>query len=82
MGQEAALRTEAIGVLHIRLHRARKLASADAFGSSDPYATVSFSKFSKPMFATRTIVDTLDPRWEEDAYSMCLRIERRVRQGN
>ncbi|KAG7562247.1 hypothetical protein FFLO_02333 [Filobasidium floriforme] len=68
LGEEAALRTEAIGVLHIRVHRAEGLKAADTFGSSDPYATVAFSKLSKPVFSTRTIVDSLNPRWEEDAY--------------
>ena len=68
LGEEAALRTEAIGVLHIRIHRAEGLKAADTFGSSDPYATVAYSKLSKPVFSTRTIVDSLNPRWEEDAY--------------
>jgi len=68
LGQEAALRTEAIGVLHVRIHRAEDLKAADTFGSSDPYATIAFSKLSKPVFSTRTIVGTLQPRWEEDAY--------------
>lgn len=69
MGQEASVRTEAIGVLHVRIHKADGLVSADTFGSSDPYAAVAFTMLGKPVFSTRTIVDTVNPRWEEEAYS-------------
>lgn len=68
LGQEAALRTEAIGVLHVRLHSARGLKKADTIGSSDPYCVISLAKHGKPLWSSRTIVDTLNPRWEEDAF--------------
>lgn len=68
LGHEGSLRTAAVGVLHLRLHGASNLAKSDSFGSSDPYCVVSLSKYAKPLFSTRTIVDSLNPRWEEDAY--------------
>ena len=68
LGQEAALRTEAIGVLHVRIHSARDLKQSDTIGSSDPYCVISFAKYGKPIWSSRTIVDTLNPRWEEDAF--------------
>lgn len=68
LGHEGSLRTAAVGVLHLRLHGATGLAKSDSFGSSDPYCVVSFSKYAKPLFSTRTIVASLNPRWEEDAY--------------
>ncbi len=68
LGREASLRTNAIGVLQIRIHRCQNLRSTDTLGTSDPYATVSFSKYDRPLFSTRTIVNSLNPRWEEDAF--------------
>lgn len=62
------MRTQAIGVMHIRIHGARGLKQADTIGSSDPYCVISFAKYGKPLWSSRTIVDTLNPRWEEDAY--------------
>src|SRR6478735_6743872 len=36
-------------------------------GGSDPYITISWSKFSKPQFCTRVIQDDLNPVFEESA---------------
>jgi hypothetical protein len=68
LGQEAALRTQSIGVLHVRVHNAAGLKQSDTIGSSDPYCVASFAKYGKPIWSTRTILDTLNPRWEEDAF--------------
>ncbi|KAJ9110691.1 hypothetical protein QFC19_001520 [Naganishia cerealis] len=68
LGQEAALRTQSIGVLHVRVHSAKNLKQSDTLGSSDPYCVASFAKYGKPLWSTRTIINTLSPRWEEDAY--------------
>lgn len=63
--------TEALGVLWIRIHRAVGLSKQDRRGSkhggSDPYITIAFSKYGKPMYCTRVITDDLNPIWEETA---------------
>jgi hypothetical protein len=63
--------TEALGVLWIRIHRATGLSKQDRRGSkhggSDPYITLAFSKYGKPMYCTRVITDDLHPIWEETA---------------
>ncbi|KAF2873155.1 hypothetical protein BDV95DRAFT_374620 [Massariosphaeria phaeospora] len=62
---------EALGVMWIRIHRAVGLSKQDRRGSkhggSDPYITLSFSKYGKPMYCTRVITDDLNPIWEETA---------------
>lgn len=61
----------ALGVMWIRIHRATGLSKQDKRGSkhggSDPYITLSFSKYGKPMYCTRVITDDLNPIWEETA---------------
>ena len=61
----------ALGILWIRIHRAVGLSKQDKRGSkgggSDPYITLSFSKYQKPMYCTRVITDDLNPIWEETA---------------
>lgn len=61
----------AMGVMWIRIHRAKDLSKQDRRGSkgggSDPYVTLSFSKYGKPMYCTRVITDDLNPIWEETA---------------
>jgi len=61
--------TEALGVMWIRIHRAIGLSKQDRRGSthggSDPYITLAFSKYGKPMYCTRVITDDLNPIWEE-----------------
>ena len=61
----------ALGVMWIRIHRAKDLSKQDKRGSkgggSDPYITLSFSKYGKPMYCTRVITDDLNPIWEETA---------------
>jgi len=61
----------ALGVLWIRIHKAVGLSKQDRRGSkgggSDPYITLTFSKYGKPMYCTRVITDDLNPIWEETA---------------
>lgn len=61
--------TLALGVLWIRIHRATGLSKQDkrgsSYGGSDPYITLTFSKYGKPMYCTRVITDDLNPIWEE-----------------
>jgi len=68
-GDDIQKDTEAMGILWIRIHRATGLSKQDRRGSdgggSDPYITVSFSKYGKPMYCTRVIQDDLNPVWEE-----------------
>ena len=68
-GDDIQKDTEAMGVLWIRIHKATGLSKQDRRGSkgggSDPYITISFSKYGKPMYCTRVIQDDLNPVWEE-----------------
>lgn len=68
-GDDIQKDVEALGILWIRIHRATGLSKQDRCGSegggSDPYITVSFSKYGKPMYCTRVIQDNLNPVWEE-----------------
>lgn len=68
-GDDIKKETEALGVIFIRIHKAVDLSKQDARGSkgggSDPYITVSWSKFGKPQFCTRVIQDDLNPVFEE-----------------
>lgn len=70
-GDDITKDTTAIGILWIRIHRAVGLSKQDKRGSkwggSDPYITLSFSKYGKPMYCTRVITDDLNPIWEETA---------------
>lgn len=74
--------TESIGVLFIKIHRARNLARQDTRGpGADPYLTIAFSKYEKPMYATRIIKGDLNPVWEESAIVM-IRAEHVKRNEN
>src|SRR4051812_27533244 len=68
-GDDIQKDVEALGILWIRIHKATGLSKQDRRGSegggSDPYITVSFSKYGKPMYCTRVIQDNLNPVWEE-----------------
>ncbi|KAI9753804.1 MAG: hypothetical protein M4579_004985 [Chaenotheca gracillima] len=70
-GDDVQKEVEALGVLWIRIHKAVGLSKQDKRGSehggSDPYITISFSKYGKPMYSTRVITDDLNPVWEETA---------------
>ncbi|KAK5989033.1 Meiotically up-regulated gene protein [Cladobotryum mycophilum] len=68
-GDDIKKETMALGVLFIRIHKAVGLSKQDQRGSkgggSDPYITISWSKFGKPQFCTRVIQDDLNPVFEE-----------------
>lgn len=68
LGKDAAVRTHAVGVLYLIIHGCDDLPRTDTMGSCDPYVAASFSKFDKPLFSTRTIVNSLDPMFEEPAF--------------
>jgi Ca2+-dependent lipid-binding protein len=68
-GDDITKDVHALGVLWIRIHRAVGLSKQDRrgskYGGSDPYITLAFSKYSKPMYCTRVITDDLQPIFEE-----------------
>nr|POE83353.1 meiotically up-regulated gene 190 protein [Quercus suber] len=68
-GDDITKDTQAMGVMWIRIHKAVGLSKQDRRGSkwggSDPYITLTFSKYGKPMYCTRVITDDLNPIWEE-----------------
>lgn len=68
-GDDIKKDTIAMGVLYLRIHKAVDLSKQDQRGSkgggSDPYITISWSKFSKPQFCTRVIQDDLNPVFGE-----------------
>lgn len=70
-GDSILKEVEALGIMWIRIHRAVGLSKQDRRGSehggSDPYITLAFSKYGKPMYCTRVITDDLNPIWEETA---------------
>ena len=70
-GDDIEKDVHALGIMWIRIHRAVGLSKQDRRGSkgggSDPYITLSFSKYQKPMYCTRVITDDLNPIWEETA---------------
>lgn len=81
-GSDQKLGTDAIGVLFIKIHRARQLARQDSRGpGADPYLTIAFSKYEKPMYATRIIKGDRNPVWEETAIIM-IRAEHVKRNEN
>ncbi|KAK2595380.1 hypothetical protein QQS21_006916 [Conoideocrella luteorostrata] len=81
-GSDQKVETDAIGVLIIKIHRARNLARQDTRGpGADPYLTIAFSKYEKPMYASRIIKGDRNPVWEESAIIM-IRPEHVKRQEN
>jgi Ca2+-dependent lipid-binding protein len=81
-GSDQKEEIEAIGVLFVKIHRARNLARQDTRGpGADPYLTIAFSKYEKPMYATRIIKGDRNPVWEETAIIM-IRAEHVKRQEN
>ncbi|KAK3650910.1 hypothetical protein LTR56_005961 [Elasticomyces elasticus] len=68
-GDDITKDVQAMGAMWIRIHRAVGLSKQDKRGSkhggSDPYITLTFSKYGKPMYCTRVITDDLNPIWEE-----------------
>jgi len=65
--------TSARGVVVVKIIRAFDFKAADMSiplirkGSSDPYVSVGWAKFGKPLFSTRVLVDEMHPWWQEEA---------------
>lgn len=58
--------TLALGAIAITIHSA-KVKGSDLGGKSDPYVTVSYAKYSKPLFSTRIILGETEPTWRATA---------------
>jgi hypothetical protein len=82
-GDDIQKDVHALGVMWIRIHRAMGLSKQDRRGSkhggSDPYITLAFSKYGKPMYCTRVITDDLNPIFEE---SLALLVTPELIQAN
>lgn len=65
MGDDIKKETDALGVVWLNIHKGVGLSKQDKNGNSDPYITVAFSKYGKPMYSTRVIVNDLNPIWNE-----------------
>ncbi|TVY40867.1 Meiotically up-regulated protein 190 protein [Lachnellula occidentalis] len=57
--------TDATGLIYIKIKRAEGISAQDRSGKSDPFITLAFSEFGKPMYCTRIIEQELNPSWNE-----------------
>lgn len=64
-GDAVKKETDAIGLIYIKLKRAVGIAAQDKSGKSDPFITLAFSEFGKPVYCTRIIEQDLNPIWNE-----------------
>lgn len=49
-------------------------------GSADPYVTVAWAKFVRPLWSTRVILSEMQPQWEETAYVLVTQDELNVHE--
>jgi hypothetical protein len=74
MGDDFKKDTIAQGVLVVRIKHAYDFKEADAGfgplkkGSADPYISVGWAKFGKPVWSTRVLQDNMDPYWDETCF--------------
>ena len=74
VGDDFKKDTNARGVLVVRIKRAKEFKQGDGGitmikkGSSDPYVSVGWAKFGKPVWSTRVILDEMEPVWDETAF--------------
>ncbi|KAH7419655.1 C2 domain protein [Cadophora sp. MPI-SDFR-AT-0126] len=64
-GDAVKKETDAIGLIYVKLKRAEGIPAQDKSGKSDPFITLAFSEFGKPVYCTRIIEQELDPSWNE-----------------
>jgi Ca2+-dependent lipid-binding protein len=73
MGDDFKKDTTARGVLMVTIKRAFDFKQGDGGigpkkGSADPYVTVGWAKFGKPLWSTRIIQNEMEPIWEETTF--------------
>ncbi|KAG8416966.1 hypothetical protein J3459_013020 [Metarhizium acridum] len=64
-GDSVKKETDAMGLIYIKIKHAKGIAAQDRSGKSDPFITLAFSEFGKPVYCTRIIEQELNPRWNE-----------------
>lgn len=89
MGDDFKKDTIAQGILVVRVHHAFDFKEGDAGlgplkkGSADPYVTVGWAKFGKPMWSTRILQKNMEPYWNEECYILVtpdeLNVDERLR---
>lgn len=57
--------TDAIGLIYLHIKTATDLSAQDRSGKSDPFVTIAFAEFGKPVYCTRIIEQELNPSWNE-----------------
>ena len=81
--------TVAHGVLVVNVKRGYDFKMGDTGiplikdGSSDPYVSVGWAKFGKPVWSTRLLLNEMEPWWDETAYVLVtpeeLNVDERIR---
>lgn len=81
--------TNARGVLVVNVKRGYEFKTGDTGiplikdGSSDPYVSVGWAKFGKPVWSTRLLLNEMEPWWDETAYILVtpeeLNVDERLR---
>lgn len=81
--------THAQGVLVVNVKKGYEFKTGDAGiplikdGSSDPYVSVGWAKFGKPVWSTRLLLKEMEPWWDETAYVLVtpgeLNVDERIR---
>ena len=89
MGDDFKKDTIAQGILVVRVHHAFDFKEGDAGlgplkkGSADPYVTVGWAKFGKPVWSTRVLQKNMEPYWDEECYILVtpdeLNVDERLR---
>ena len=64
-GDAVKKETDAMGLIYIKIKRAEGIAAQDRSGKSDPFITLAYSQFGKPVYCTRIIEQELNPSWNE-----------------
>ncbi|KAF2710409.1 hypothetical protein K504DRAFT_377218 [Pleomassaria siparia CBS 279.74] len=74
VGDDFKKDTHSRGVLVVTIKRAFDFKEGDAGfgplkkGSADPYVSVGWAKFGKPLFSTRVLQKNMEPHWEETCF--------------
>lgn len=89
MGDDFKKDTNARGVLVVHIKKAFDFKEGDAGigpfkkGSSDPYVSVGWAKFGKPVWSTRILTQEMHPYWDETAFILVtpqeLNVDERIR---